>query len=94
MRLQVLHALFMDHDFLNQEKLVAWRDMIQGLGAHLVARYGAATHQWFFEHWNECAPRQQPPFPNSSPCPSTRPLARSAFLPLPCLPAIFSSSAI
>eukprot|EP01051_Picozoa_sp_SAG22_P003454 SAG22_NODE_168_length_16723_cov_6.542409_8_plen_590_part_00 len=49
----VLHDLFMEHDFLNPQKVVAWRDMIEALGRHLVQRYGNATHQWAFEHWNE-----------------------------------------
>lgn len=48
-----LHDLFMTQDFLNAQKVVAWRDMIEALGRHLVQRYGAATHEWAFEHWNE-----------------------------------------
>ena len=47
----VLHRLFIENDFLNNAKLLAWRDMIEALGRHLVQRYGAATHNWFFEHW-------------------------------------------
>jgi L-iduronidase len=49
----VLHDLFMENDFLNPQKVVAWRDMIEALGRHLVQRYGNVTHQWAFEHWNE-----------------------------------------
>ena len=50
----VLHALFLENDFLNDQKVVQWRDLIEALGSHLVQRYGAnETSTWFFEHWNE-----------------------------------------
>lgn len=50
-----LHELFLTSPFeAGSEKLLAWRDLVEALGAHLGARYGAAaTRTWRFEHWNE-----------------------------------------
>ena len=50
-----LHELFLKSDFARRgAKLLAWRDLIEALGSHLGARYGAAaTRTWRFEHWNE-----------------------------------------
>lgn len=51
-----LHKLFLDHDFLNSDKLHQWRDLIEEFGRHLVAQYGNSTYNWLFEHWNEPMP--------------------------------------